>query len=72
MSNKEQMIANRFNGDAEAYRAYMRALASKGGKLSKSPANHPGRFDNNPQLASKAGRIGGLKSRKKPIDLDKR
>lgn len=73
MSNKEQMIANRFNGDVEAYKAWLRALGSKGGKLSKSPADHPTRFDNlNPELVRQFGTIGGKKSRKKPIDLDKR
>lgn len=55
MSNKEAMI-RKFNGDEEAYRAWLKQLGSKGGKISKPPADHPTMFNNNKELASRAGK----------------
>ena len=59
---KMTIIQNQFNGDEEAYRASRAKLGSKGGKISRG-----GGFTNNPELAARAGRLGGMKSRKKKV-----
>lgn len=66
MSNKETMIKKL--GSEEAYRAYLRKLGAKGGKNSKPPVDHPTRFDNNRDLASKAGVISGKV--RKGVDIE--
>jgi general stress protein YciG len=57
---RETML-NRF-GTEEKWRAWMRENASKGGKLGGSVSSS--NFKNNPDLASRAGAIGGRKSRR--------
>lgn len=59
MSNKDQMIKKL--GSYEAYKTYLKELSSRGGKKSKSPPNHPTRFDNNPELAKRAGKASWKK-----------
>lgn len=55
------MLYTKFNGDVEAYRAFMKAVASKGGKnVPKEKRN----FYINPEAAAKYGAIGGAKSKR--------
>lgn len=71
MSNKQQIIAKRFNGDEEKYKEWLRSLGAKGGRKSRNPPDHPSMFNNNRELASRAGKISQEK-RRKAIDLKKR
>lgn len=48
-------------GSEEAYKAFMRSLASKGGK---APHKTPRGFAANPETASEMGAIGGAKSKR--------
>lgn len=68
MTKRDSLIANKFNGDEEAYILYMRELGSKGGKRSKPPKDLSTRFDNNKEHARKAGKLGAAKRWGKPLD----
>lgn len=61
-SNKKQMIEKSFNGDENAYRAYMKRLGRNGGK-----ASNTGGFSGKPELARKAAQIRWSKRAKEGI-----
>lgn len=70
---KQTMIDQRFGGDEQAYREYMRSLGRKGGR--KNTRKNPGNFSRDRKRAVEAGRRGGKKSgetRRLKMSMDQR
>lgn len=63
---RRQTLIQKF-GSVEAYQQWQREQAAKGGV--KAGGQTSTNFKNNRELAARAGRIGGRKSKRKPAPL---